>query len=114
MPVIDMRTIGEGAVEVGAVLMKRGVDHTVLETLAVAGVSSLSGRTIFILIANAGWIFAPQRVCERNDFNDPITCPGRERASPRRMEPFRSPIPLIQYRIPDGQGGGAGMPRAPN
>ncbi|CAI0650022.1 hypothetical protein GCG54_00010408 [Colletotrichum gloeosporioides] len=36
MPVIDARLLQEGAVEVGTMLMKRSVDHTVLETLAVA------------------------------------------------------------------------------
>ncbi|KAF6822147.1 hypothetical protein CMUS01_11193 [Colletotrichum musicola] len=35
MPVIDARFLQEGAVEVGTMLMKRSVDHTVLETLAV-------------------------------------------------------------------------------
>nr|XP_036583879.1 uncharacterized protein CTRU02_06010 [Colletotrichum truncatum]KAF6793138.1 hypothetical protein CTRU02_06010 [Colletotrichum truncatum] len=35
MPVIDARLLQEGAVEVGSIIMKRAVDHTVLETLAV-------------------------------------------------------------------------------
>ncbi|OLN97112.1 hypothetical protein CCHL11_02042 [Colletotrichum chlorophyti] len=39
MPVIDPRLIQEGAMEVGHLLMKRAVDHTVLETLAVAATS---------------------------------------------------------------------------
>ncbi|KAF4777521.1 hypothetical protein HER10_EVM0003133 [Colletotrichum scovillei] len=37
MPVLDTRLIQEGMVEVGHEIMKRSVDHTVLETLAVAG-----------------------------------------------------------------------------
>ncbi|WDK19387.1 hypothetical protein CGRA01v4_10674 [Colletotrichum graminicola] len=39
MPVIDTRLIQEGVVEVGHQLMKRSVDHTVLEALAVVGTS---------------------------------------------------------------------------
>ncbi|KAJ0164695.1 hypothetical protein CTA2_418 [Colletotrichum tanaceti] len=39
MPVLDARLIQAGVVEVGHELMKRSVDHTVLETLAVAGTS---------------------------------------------------------------------------
>ncbi|WYZ42516.1 hypothetical protein EsH8_VI_000215 [Colletotrichum jinshuiense] len=37
MPVLDSRLIQEGVVAVGHEIMKRSVDHTVLETLAVAG-----------------------------------------------------------------------------
>ncbi|UQC86291.1 uncharacterized protein CLUP02_11791 [Colletotrichum lupini] len=37
MPVLDTRLIQEGMMEVGHEIMKRSVDHTVLETLAVAG-----------------------------------------------------------------------------
>lgn len=35
MPVLDSRFIQEGVVTVGHEIMKRSVDHTVLETLAV-------------------------------------------------------------------------------
>ncbi|KAK1561341.1 uncharacterized protein LY79DRAFT_531568 [Colletotrichum navitas] len=37
MPVIDTRLIQGGVMEVGHQLMRRSVDHTVLETLAVVG-----------------------------------------------------------------------------
>ncbi|OHW90608.1 hypothetical protein CSPAE12_10872 [Colletotrichum incanum] len=37
MPVLDARLIQAGVVGFGHELMKRSVDHTVLETLAVAG-----------------------------------------------------------------------------
>ncbi|KAK2059044.1 hypothetical protein LY76DRAFT_512901 [Colletotrichum caudatum] len=39
MPVIDTRLIQEGVLVVSHQLMKRSVDHTVLETLAVLGTS---------------------------------------------------------------------------
>ncbi|KAL0938559.1 uncharacterized protein CTRU02_205169 [Colletotrichum truncatum] len=51
MPVIDARLLQEGAVEVGSIIMKRAVDHTVLETLAVAAVS-IFGVGGFIYWAN--------------------------------------------------------------
>ncbi|KAK2042348.1 hypothetical protein LZ31DRAFT_367229 [Colletotrichum somersetense] len=48
MPVIDTRLIQEGVVVVGHQLMKRSVDHTVLETLAVVGTA---------VFGVGGWIY---------------------------------------------------------